>query len=273
MVQGLSINTNTGAMIALEQLTFTNKKLQNTQLRITTGLKVNGPKDDAATFQIATRLRGDIAGSKAVGTALANGDATVNVAISAGKAIADLLIEMKAKVVQANQAGLDTASRTALQNDFKALRDQLETIVTTAEFNATNLIFQSASELKVLSTADGSTISVSAQKMDTTTLTINSSTLATSSGASAALTSIETAITLVADKLAALGSAAKRIEVQTDFTTSLVNILTEGLGNLVDADLAEESARLQALQIQQQLGVQSLAIANAGPQTILALFQ
>jgi len=97
--------------------------------------------------------------------------------------------------------------------------------------------------------------------------------LATSSGAATALTSIETAITLVADKLAALGSTAKRIEVQTDFTTSLVNILTEGLGNLVDADLAQESATLQALQIQQQLGVQSLSIANAGPQTILALFQ
>ena len=273
MVQGLSINTNVGAMVALEQLNLTNKKLQNTQLRITTGLKVNGPKDDAATFQIATRLRGDIAGTKAVGGALANGDSTVNVAISAGKAIANLLTEMKAKVVQANQAGLDTASRTALQNDFQALRDQLETIVATAEFNSTNLIFQSASELKVLSTVDGSVISVSAQKMDTTTLTINASTLATSSGAATALTSIETAITLVADKLAALGSTAKRIEVQTDFTTSLVNILTEGLGNLVDADLAQESATLQALQIQQQLGVQSLSIANAGPQTILALFQ
>ena len=120
MVQGLSINTNVGAMVALEQLNLTNKKLQSTQLRITTGLKVNGPKDDAATFQIATRLRGDIAGTKAVGGALANGDSTVNVAISGGKAIADLLIEMKAKIVQANQAGLDTASRTALQNDFTA---------------------------------------------------------------------------------------------------------------------------------------------------------
>ncbi len=105
MVQGLSILTNVGAMTALEQLNATNKRLQTTQLRITTGLKVNGPKDDAATFQIAQRLRGDIAGTKAVKTALANGEATINVAISAGKAIADLLIEMKAKTVQANQAG------------------------------------------------------------------------------------------------------------------------------------------------------------------------
>ncbi len=273
MVQGLSINTNTGAMVALEQLALTQKRLQRTQLRITTGLKVNGPKDDAATFQIATRLRGDIAGTNAVKIALANGEAVVNVAISGGKAIADLLIEMKAKVVQANQAGLDSASRTALQNDFTALRDQLDTIVATAEFNSVNLISSGATSTSVLSTADGSSITVSAQAMASSSLGIAATSLATSAGASTALTAIDSAITLVADKLAALGAAAKRIEVQTDFTTSLVNILSEGLGNLVDADLAQESATLQALQIQQQLGVQSLAIANAGPQTILGLFQ
>ncbi len=272
MVQGLSILTNSGALTALEQLTRTNKKLNTTQLRITTGLKVTGPKDDAATYAIAQRLRGDIAGTNAVKIALSNGEATVNVAISAGKSIADLLTEMKAKIVQANQAGLDSASRTALNNDFKALRDQVESIVATAAFNDKNLIEFSATNLQVLSTVDGSTITVSAQKFDTSTLTLASVDLLTSAGASSALSSIETAITRVADGLANLGSAAKRIDVQTEFTTSLVNILTEGLGNLVDADLAEESAKLQSLQIQQQLGVQSLAIANAGPQTILSLF-
>ncbi|MBM3503123.1 MAG: flagellin [Alphaproteobacteria bacterium] len=272
MVQGLSIITNTGAAAALEQLNATNKKLNTTQLRITTGLKVNGPKDDASTFAIAQRLRGDIAGTQAVRIALANGESTVNVAISAGKAIANLLTEMKAKIVQANQAGLDSASRTALHNDFTALREQLDTIVATAEFNNVNLIRSGATTITVLSTVDGSTITVSAQAMSSTTLAINTQSLTSSSGAASALTAIDSAITSVADKLAALGSSAKRIEVQTEFTTSLINILTEGLGNLVDADLAEESAKLQAFQIQQQLGVQSLAIANAGPQAILALF-
>ena len=273
MVQGLSILTNVGAMTALQQLNATNKKLQNTQLRITTGLKVNGPKDDAATFQIALRLRGGIAGTKAVKTALANGEATTNVAISAGKAIADLLIEMKAKIVQANQAGLDSASRTALNSDFTALREQISTIVATAEFNNLNLISSGATTTSVLSTAEGSVISVSAQSMDTSTLGIASIDLTTSSGASTALTAIDSAITSVADKLASLGSAANRIEVQTEFTTSLIDILTAGLGNLVDADLAEEAANLTALQVQQQLGVQSLSIANAAPSTILSLFQ
>jgi len=272
MVDGLSINTNSSANIALSQLQILNKKLESTQLRITTGLKVSGPQDDAATFQIATRLRGDVAGLGAVKTALANGDAIVSVAISAGQSITDLLTESKAKVVQANQTGLDTASRSALDNDFQQLRSQIETIVSTADFNAVNLIDANASTLDVLSSVDGSVISVSAQSLDTTTLGINTASLATSSAAASALSSIETAIDLAADKLAALGSSATGIEIQSQFTTSLINVVEEGIGNLVDADLAEESAKLQALQVQQQLSVQALAIANSAPSLVLNLF-
>ena len=136
----LSVNTNQGALLALQNLTKTTKQLEVTQLRVTTGLKFNGPKDDAATFAIATTLRGDIAGNQALKIALANGQSVVNVAIEAGKAVADILIEIKAKIVQANQAGLDGDSRTALQNDFTALRAQIATIVATAEFNRVNLI-------------------------------------------------------------------------------------------------------------------------------------
>ena len=180
---------------------------------------------------------------------------------------------MKAKTVQANQAGLDSASRTALHNDFTALRDQLTTMVATAEFNSVNLIKSGATNLAVLSTADGSTITITAQAMDTATLAVSASDLTTSASAATALTAIDSAITSVSDKLAALGSSAKRIEVQSQFTAQLVDILKEGVGNLVDANLAEESARLQALQIKQQLGVQALSIANASPQSILALFQ
>ena len=267
---GMSVNTNVGAMLALQNLNKSNKMLETTQLHITTGLKVNGPKDDAATYAIAQRMRGDIAGMGAVKTALANGEATVNVAITAGKAVADMLTEMKAKTVQANQAGLDTDSRTALNNDFTSLRDQLTTIVQAAEFNGKNLITSTATSLTVLSTVDGSTISVAAQKLDSTTLGINASDI--SAGASAALVAIDAAINTVTASLASMGSSSKRIDVQSEFTIQLVDILKEGVGNLVDADLAEESAALQSLQIKQQLGVQALSIANSGPQSILALF-
>jgi flagellin len=268
----LSVNTNIGAMVALQNLNVTNKGLEETQLRITTGLKVNGPKDDASTYAIAQNLRGQISGLGAVKTALANGDAFTNVAIEAGRGISDLLIEMKAKVVQANQAGLDAASRTALSNDFVALREQIEAVVNTAEFNGVNLVKSGASSTSVLSTVDGSAIAVSAQAMDATTLGIATLDLTSSANAALALTAIDTAITTVNNKLASLGSVAKRIDVQSEFTTKLVDIFKSGVGNLVDADLAQESATLQALQIKQQLGVQALGIANSSPQTIVGLF-
>ena len=268
----LSVQTNVGAMVALQNLNMTNKKLENTQLHITTGFRINGPKDDAATFAIAQNMRGDIAGLGAVKTALSNGEATINVAIEAGKSVSDLLIEMKAKVVQANQEGLDATSRSALHNDFNQMRTQIEEIVKSAEFNGTNLVNASATSTSVLSTVDGSTISVAAQKLDITTLAIQSLTLTTSVGSASALSVIDSAITGVSDKLATLGSVSKRIEIQGEFTTKLTDILKAGVGNLVDADMAAESAKLQSLQIQQQLGVQSLAIANSGPQAILGLF-
>ena len=272
MVQGLSINTNPSAMVALQNLTKTNKSLASTQLRITSGLKVNGPKDDSSTFQISTRLRGDISGVNAVKIALSMGDTTVNVAITAGKHIKDLLIEMKGKVIQANQAGLDANSRTALHNDFRALADQITTIALTAEFNDANLIKSGATTFTVLSSQDGSTISISAQSMDTTALAINASNLTTSGSSAAARTAIDSAIVLVGNKLAALGASAKSLEVQTDFTSETIDNLKIALGSIIDADLAEESAKLQALQIQQALGVQALNIANAGPQSLLGLF-
>ena len=267
----MSINTNSGAMAALQNLSKTSQSLETTQLRITTGLRVNGPKDDAATFAIAQNMRGDIAGMNAVKTALSMGEATVNVAISAGQAVSDLLTEMKAKVVQANQAGLDTDSKDALQNEFTSLRNQLTTIVETAEFNGKNLITSSASALSVLSTVEGSTISVAAQELNTSSIGVSTSELST--GASQALEDIDTAIVTVSNSLANLGSSAKRVEIQGEFMVQLVDILKQGVGNLVDADLAEESASLQSLQIKQQLGVQALSIANAGPQSILALFR
>ena len=243
-----------------------------TQLRVTTGLKVNGPKDNAATFAIAQNMRGDIGGLGAVKTNLNLGQSITNVAIDAGKAISGLLIEMKAKTVQASQEGLDADSYTALQEEFTSLRAQIDTIVSTAEFNGKNLITAGASVLNVLSTVDGSSIAVNQQVFHETTLGIDALTLGNALTASAARIAIDTAITTVSAGLASLGSAANRLDIQAEFTGKLSDILKQGVGNLVDADLASESANLQAFQIKQQLGVQALAIANAGPQSILQLF-
>ena len=193
----MSINTNAGAMIALQSLSATTRSLETTQLRVTTGLKVNGPKDDAATFAIAQNMRGDIAGMGAVKTNLALGQSIINVAIDAGKAIAELLTEMKAKAVQGSQEGLDSNSYTALHEEFTSLRDQIDSIVLTAEFNGKNLISAGASDFKVLSTVDGSSITVTKQVFHETTLSIDALTLATVVNASAALLAVSAAIITV----------------------------------------------------------------------------
>ena len=267
----VSVNTNAGQALALQALNRTGKDLATSQLRVTTSLRVNGPKDDPAIFAIAQNLRGEIAGINAVKTALALGESTVEVAIDGATAVSDLLTEMKAKAVEASQDGLDAASQSALHEEFTSLRSQIVTVVGTADFNGKNLIESASTNLKVLSSVDGSTITVSATPIDTTSLTIHTASLATASQAVTAVTAISQAIIEVSTALTSLGTAARRLEIQQDFTTKLVDVLKEGVGNLVDADLAAESAQVEALEIRQQLGIAALSIANSAPRAILSL--
>ena len=268
-----SVNTNVSAMVALQSLNSTNKSLDMTQQRVNTGLRVSGAADDASSFQISNAMKGDKAGYQSVQIALGLGLAVVNTGLKAGESITDLLTEMKAKVVQANQSGLDNNSQSALNSDIQALTNQITTIVNSASFNGANLIQSGATSLTVLSTVTGSVISVSAAALDTTALGINTITVIGSSGAAAALSSVNSAITLASSKLAALGSSSKSVQLQNDFTSKFIDILTEGIGALIDADLAKESASLQSMQIKQQLGTQALSIANARPQILLSLFR
>jgi len=271
MVQ--SINTNAGAFSALEKLNQTTKSVGNTTNRISTGLKINSPKDDAATLAIAQRLLGDIGGAGAIKSGLNYAQATVGVAQVGAQAVGDLLTEMKSVAVQANQDGLDSESRAALNAEFNSLREQVGSIVDSSSFNGNNLITPGASNLDVLQDDSGNRFSVVAQDFSAAGLGIDSVSLDSSANAASALTAINTAINTASTQQASLGSSANRIETQSEFTTQLRDVLKEGVGNLIDADLAAESASLQAQQVKQKLGTQSLAIANSGPQHILSLFQ
>src|SRR5882757_2587558 len=151
----LSVNTNSGAMVALQYLNKTENELQTTQTHINTGLKVATAKDDGATFAIAQNMRGNVAGYQAVSDSLNRGVSTVDVALSAGQSISDLLNELKSKALAAADASLDTASRNALNADFTALRDQITAIVQNANFNGTNLVDGSVPNITALASADG----------------------------------------------------------------------------------------------------------------------
>lgn len=272
-----SVNTNVGAMIALQNLNATNTQLATTQNRINTGFKIGSAKDNGAIWAIAQGQRAQSSALDAVKDSLARASSTIDVALSAGASVSDLLIQMKAKALAASDSGLDTQGRAALNEDFKALRDQITKVVSNAEFNGVNLLDGSLPNIQALANADGtSQLTVAAQTLSlggaivTVTAT---STIGTQTSATSMLTLVNASISAVSTALAKLGTFSKAVENHLTFVGKLQDTIDAGVGNLVDADLAKESAKLQALQTKQQLGVQALSIANQAPQTILSLFR
>jgi flagellin len=272
-----SVNTNGGALIALQYLTATQGQLNQTQSHINSGMKVATARDDGAIYAIAQNQRGQVAGYSAVINSINNATSSIDVALSAGQSISDLLIQLKTKALAAADSSLDTASRQALNSNFTALRDQITTIVKNAVFNGFNLVDGSTTQITALASADGSRrITTSAQNMKLSgsivTLT-TAATISTQAKASTLVATIQTSLTNVNSALAKLSSGAAKFSIQGTFSQKLSDTLTQGIGNLVDANMAQESAMLQSLQVKQQLGVQALSIANQQPQTILSLFR
>ena len=272
-----SVNTNVGAMVALQNLNSTNSELMQVQNRINTGKKVASAKDNGAIWAIAQNQRSTSNSLNAVKDSLQRSQSTVDVAVAGGESVSDLLLQMKEKALAASESTLDTASRKALNDDFVALRDQIAKAVSNAEFNGTNLIKNGGSAVGALANASGSsTITIAAQDLSLGggNVTVGAtSSIGTASAASAMLTTIQTSIDNVSSALAKLGTGSKAIQSHLTFIGKLQDTIDAGVGNLVDADLAKESARLQALQTKQQLGIQALSIANASTSSLLGLFR
>jgi flagellin len=272
-----SVITNNQANTALEYLSATQGQLARTQSAINSGLKVANARDNGAIYAIAQNQRAAVAGYTSVINSLNNGSSSIDVALSAGQSISDLLIQLKTAALSASDSSLDTASRQALNSNFTALRDQISTIVKNAVFNGFNLVDGSTTQISALASADGSRrVTTSAQNLSLsgTIVTLTSTaTISTQSKASALVATIQSSLTNVNSALAKLSSGAAKFSIQATFSQKLSDTLTQGIGNLVDANMADESAQLQALQVRQQLGIQALSIANQAPQTILSLFR
>jgi flagellin len=394
-----SVNTNYGALVALQSLNQTNRELEQVQSRVNTGLKVGSAKDDGAIFAIAQQQRARVGALSAVQSGVDRATSTIDVALAAGQSISDMLIQLKEKAVAAQATDLSTDQRAALGADFSALRTQINQIAGAATFNGVNLVGSGGSNLSVLtsdlsgagvgrqvqstaiagvvpalsayvvgngsvaiaddsvfrlngniigtvditatmtvadyltavSTATGGRVTASYNQTNgqftyvapeavvttnelsittpgtarswlgqgvaaaavtsspvTTTVTdldftvdgagalatvTSALSLTSSTNAQTASAAIDTATTLLNQQLAALGSQSKALDVQKTFLGKLSDSIVGGIGNLVDADLAKESARLQALQVKQQLGAQALSIANSAPSIVLSFFR
>lgn len=274
----LSIQTNKAAMIALQNLNSTTGSLQDTQTKIGTGLRISSAKDNSAIWAIAQDQRADLGGLAAVKMGLDRAQSIGETALTAGKSISELLVQMKEKVVAAQDQSLTSISRQALNTDFTQLLRQITQVVRDAAFDGAKLLDNSLpGGLGFLADADGSsTITLSNQDMrlgqTIITLTAGASIL-TLTNARASLTRLNASIENVSLALAEMGAQVKQLENHNTFVGKLSDSVEAGVGNLVDADLARESARLQALNVQQQLGAQALSIANQSPQIILSLFR
>jgi flagellin len=397
-----SILTNTSAMVALQTLKGINASLAKVQNEISTGKSVASARDNAAYWGVASTMKSDVSGFKAITDSLGFGQSTVTIARTAAETVTELLTEMKGRIVAAQQENVD---RDKIQADVARLRDQITGIVRAAQFNGLNLV-DNSSTVNFLASLDrsGSTVTASyiaVQGQDlstggynaaavlgagttgvsasgdtagfaldngggtgtieldgaafaagdslsvtiagrTVTYTLTAADVASTSpgdivavalksriealgiedlvidydsgtpqtlaftnngsvdlavsvqyrnagsgglaalasidvstqaGAQAALGNIEALIETAIDAAAAFGSAQGRIDNQSKFVDAMINQLNAGIGTLVDANMEEASARLQALQVQQQLGIQALSIANQAPQSILALFR
>lgn len=273
-----SVLTNATAAIALQNLARTNENLGGVQNRISTGLKVQGAKDNAAIWAIAQQQRADTNALSAVKQSLDRATSIADVALAAGESISDLLNQLKEKVVAAKDTSLKTQSRELLDADFKALLRAISSAVENATFDGGNILDGSLTNgLRFLANADATSfITLSSKDLSLSGSIISlglADSLLTVTGATTALNKLDDSITTLNKALGDIGAQAKQIQAHSTFVSKLTDTLESGIGNLVDADLAKESARLQALQVQQQLGAQALSIANQAPQIILSLFQ
>lgn len=271
-----SVNTNVGAMIALQSLNAINGELFTVQRRISTGLRVSSVKDDPATWAIAQNQRAESRSLDAVKTSLQRGQSIADVAISGAESISDLLIQMKEKALAASDPTITAADKALLSEDYIALRKQIDRVATNATFGGVSLISSGgAGNVRALANASASsTIDVDHVDLSTTGGAI-SGTLADLSGTISAtnLTDIDTALKAVNAAAAKFGTGAKALDSHLTFVGKQQDVIDAGIGRLVDADLARESARLQALQVRQQLAIMALGIANSAPSMLLQLFR
>jgi len=279
-----SILTNSGAMVALQTMRGINKNMAQTQNEISTGKSVATARDNASTWAISKVMESDVAGFKGISESLALGKATVGVASAAAEQIVSELNGIKQLIVAAQSENVDHAK---IQDDIAERTAQIASIVAGAQFNGANLLAtdvdgNGATSFGVLASLDRVGAGAPTPSMITVDtvdfeadldLVADLTAITDTATAATALGEIETFIQTAVAGAAALGASASRIDSQSEFVSKLTDSMTAGIGALVDADMEATSARLQALQVQQQLAMQSLSIANQQPQNILALFR
>ena len=278
-----SINTNAQSVLALQSLNRTNAELAGVQKRVSTGYRVSDARDDGGAFAVAQSVRSDVAALTAVNEQLGGAKGLLQVTFAALSQVSDAMREARATLTRLADSALSTEQFNQYKAQYTALRNQISGFLNDAKYNGRSLLSPGAAGLSTpeniitIQNEDGGQFTINA--IEKATLLIASAP-ANAAAAVVLLTSTASGAgnfqpteDAIGAALNQLGTTDQYVEKQINFNKDKMDALNAGIGSLVDADLAKENARLQALQVRQQLGVQTLGIANQGPQVLLSLFR
>ncbi|KIN77077.1 flagellin [Sulfitobacter mediterraneus] len=273
-----SILNNNSATVALATLKNVNRGLNETQSRVSTGLQIRSGKENAAYFAISETMKGDSGMFKAINEGMTATKNSVATARLGSETVKDLANQMVERIAFAQSDGVDKAD---VQSELDALAENMQSAIDQATFNGDDLVGAASSTVTVVSG-----ISRASGSFATTTISFDTVDLQAIQTAMAAVDVTDTSTTMAAklvvaegqlsnaiDAATSMGVTEKTLEDQSNFLESLTDTLDSGISSMVDADMEEEAARLQAYQVQQQLATQSLSIANQAPGNILSLFR
>ena len=269
-----SVNTNLGSMVALQSLNKTSDQLSVVQKRISTGMRVADAKDDGGAFAVSQAIRADVAGLTAANEQLGGTKGVLDTTFAALNKVSESMVKVRETLTRLADGTLNAEQFDQYSAQYTALRTQVQNFITDATYNGRTL----------LDTTDGDIVTTRNESGDTFTITaIDGATDLVVAAAPANVTAAQTALgaagdfktveSAIADALNQFGSDSNYIDAQVRYNKDKVDAIEGGLGSLIDADLAKESAKLQSLQIRQQLGTQAMSIANQSPQMLLSLFR
>ncbi len=269
-----SVNTNMGAMVALQSLETTASELSATQKQVSTGFRVADATDDGAAFAIAQGVRSTVGGLTSANQQLGNVNGLLNTTQASLTGVSKLLSSFRNTLIQLSGNNVQATDAANYQATLKSDIDGITNFMNSSSYNGKSLLDNTAATIFVAQDGSGGTYSVGAQSLVTLTTTLATLTAAaTATTALKATGQLTTLETQVGTSLNAIGANINYVASQTTFNNNKIDALNSGLGSLIDADLAKESAQLTALQIRQQLGTQALSLANQAPQSLLSLFK
>lgn len=274
-----SINTNSSALVALQGLSKTNQALDKVTKAVNTGYKVADAFDNSAIFSVAQGLRGDISAIDSVTSQLSNVTGLLQVSNTAATSISDALGRLKSTVTKLADGSVVGQNRSDYEAQYNSIVAEIDGYISNATFNGTNLL-NSTTSVNVISNLSGGTLTITSFNLTGSSSVLGYLGSAAPSSASAATNLLNlttggfySAQTALGSVLTNLGTANTRVTNQITYLKSVQDATETGLGALVDADLTKESAKLQSLQIKQQLASQTLGIANQQPSILLSLFR